>query len=159
MKNNKESAAIKHTAKEDPAFSNTTNQFTTGRLDMPAALKKELDEAGYSYRFINEVVFRRKNYMHQSGWLPYHVKNKRAMSSIQGIDVDGAFRRGDLILAVRPIDMTVAHRQRNQEQIARQSGKEIQRRKTQEFKQLMRSQGLAEYEDSRVLDGYEANED
>jgi hypothetical protein len=142
---NKDTVQLKHSAKADPAFAGMEGAFSTNRLTLPPAIAQELKEAGYDHRFVNETEFRQNHFMHQSGWLPYHLKNQRAMSSVDGIDSSGAFRRGDLILAVRPIEMSQAHRAKINERTQRQSGKAMTKQKTEEFKQVIKDQGLSKY--------------
>ena len=150
MKNNKESSAVRFTAKEDPAFAGMTAAFDVNKLSIPAALQQELDDAGYDYRWLNEAVYRQNYNMHKSGWKPYHVKNKRAMPS--EIDSEGILRRGDLILGVRPKDLSNQHRQKINDANLRQSGKAMQKKKTEEFKQLMKDTGLSKYGAGNVVD-------
>ncbi len=159
MKNNKDSIATKFTAKEDPAFAGSLHQYDINMLVVPDVILKKLEKDGYDHRWINEVEFRKNFNMHKSGWLPYHIKNERAMSSFDGIDSAGALRRGDLILAVRPKEMTESRRKRINEQLARQSGSKVQKRKAEEFKQVMKDTGLDKYEGSKLLEGFDANGD
>jgi hypothetical protein len=78
------------------------------RFEVPLNVKKQIDQAGYEMRFINEREYVKNSNTHERDWLPYREDlfstEESITSSMNGIGIsaDGYLRRGDTVLAVRP---------------------------------------------------------
>jgi len=79
------------------------------RFDVPVAIKKQVENAGYELRFINEQKYLKDSNHHEKDWLPYtaelfdsSIESTSSAIPGTGISADGRLRRGDSVLAVRP---------------------------------------------------------
>ena len=123
------------------------------RFQIDSTLKKELAQKGLEYRFININSYKDSGNFHPRGWQPYIRSNvgQTAMEKALGQSPDGLFRRGDCVLAIRPISIGDKHRKVLRDRNLRQKG--IQAQRADELKQVAKeSRGQAS-----VIEGYEEN--
>ena len=137
---------------QDYVYQNEDDIFGN-RLNVDSRLKKELAEKGLEYRFINFNKYKEDGNFHNRGWQPY-ISQKNAQTAMEkalGQQPDGLFRRGDLVLAVRPASVGDRHRKILREKNLRQKG--IQAQRADDLKQVAKeSRGAVS-----VVEGYEEN--
>jgi hypothetical protein len=78
----------------------------TNDLDLDPLLAEELKKKNLVGRFINATNFK-KTGSHRARWVPYQRESK---SGLFGSDPEGFIRRGDLVLAVKPLEAVKQHR-------------------------------------------------
>lgn len=117
------------------------------RLDLPADLKKELDEAGLVPRFLNRRIFNDIGF-HKSGWKPYKFETKGNYPNMQP---DGTYISQDLILGVKPKVIQDAHRK----QIAKKNEglASVSKIQAKQIKEQAKEAGLS----AEIHEGYEEN--
>lgn len=120
-------------------------------LDIDPALKKELKELGLVYRFINYKTFKQRGF-HKAHWKPYMRKSTPDGGAIFTVDPNGYTVHQDLVLAVKPVDWSVAHKKFLKEKADRLDN--IQSTKAQELKSSLKSSGAT---DAKVFEGYDEN--
>lgn len=121
--------------------------------DMAAAI----DKGGYTYRFISASKLAGNGGYHHRMWKPLPMKQLKewgyatmdAFSFTIGNDPDGYVRRGDLVLAVRPKEITEKHRALLKQEAKRASMS--QKKHSDELRQMAKEHGV----DAQVLDTYE----
>ena len=69
-----------------------------------------LNEAGFDFRFLNAAEFRSSGNHHRGGWQPFLAKVEDVKNSLYGVTPEGNIRRGDLILGIRPKQMSAEQR-------------------------------------------------
>jgi len=117
-------------------------------LSIPAALKKEIEDQGLAYKFINYKIYKESG-MHKRGWKPYPIQS--APSGVQklfGSSPEGYLVRGDCILAVIP----TTWKNKIKEQIAQKNKTyaNFNKQKADEFRKSLGG-------DSTVYEGYDNN--
>ena len=105
---------------------------------------------GLSHRFVNATTFRDEYSVHRSGWKPYNVKSRATVSKLTGIDPEGIIRRGDLVLAVRPMAVTAQHRK-----VLDQRNNRL-KNYNKEAAQAMRQDAQRAGVDMQVIEGYDS---
>jgi len=75
-------------------------------------------------------------------------------SFLQGNDVEGYFRRGDLILCVRPVEINEKHKAYLKQENERLSTKKANRKHASAISEMLRDRGMSN-EHSQVTSGYE----
>jgi hypothetical protein len=117
-------------------------------FDIDPKLKAELDNKGLATRWINRTKYVDNRGDHR-GWRPYKlegakVEQKDALDFQYGVDPDGYVSRGDLVLAVRPMEVHEANRRR----IARKN-------QAQQGHQAQAARELQEQTGMKVHQGYD----
>lgn len=123
--------------------------FISNQLAIPDALVKELKAQGLAHRFVNATTFRDEYSVHRSGWKPYNVKSRTTISKLTGMDPEGIIRRGDLVLAVRPLAVSQQHRK-----VLDQRNNRL-KNFNKEAAQSMRSDAARAGVDMKIIEGYE----
>lgn len=113
-------------------------------LSVPQGIKNKVEKAGYDLRWIDAKKFVDSGNYHEKGWVPYEASKEDGIlisnaPSFVGTSVaaDNRLRRGSLILAVRPKQITRMYREQKRERTARQS------RKLKDSAQALKEQGAA----------------
>lgn len=83
--------------------------------EVPPAIKKEIEQAGYEMRFINEAQYKAASNSHKRYWVPYNANTfSGAVSDTSksgiGLSPDGYLRRKTDVLAIRPKRLGDEHR-------------------------------------------------
>jgi hypothetical protein len=74
------------------------------------AIKKEITDRGLKYKWINANKLASNNGFNKKGWKPYKL-NSQGKSVVYGqTDAEGYLRRGDLVLAVMPLQLHARHK-------------------------------------------------
>jgi len=94
----------------DPTLDFSNEDQFADRLSMSQALKDEIASKGLAYRFINEGEWRRNFGRHKYGWRPYNISTGGALVDLKGLTPENVYRVGDLLLAVRPLEMQEKHK-------------------------------------------------
>lgn len=102
------------------------------------AIKKEITERGLKYKWINAHKLAASHGFDKKGWKPYKL-NSGGKSSVYGqTDAEGFLRRGDLVLAVMPLQLHAKHKaainQANLANKAAMGSKEAAKQIRQNFK-------------------------
>ena len=133
--------------REDELFGNP--------LKLPPGLEAELIAAKLIWRFIDSKKLYENHGYHDKGWTPYKRTNmsetdKKAEFK-DGSDPDGVYRRGSLILAVKPNEAAEKHRQFLRQKADRQ--KSYNKTKAAELRQMARES----FQDAKkvIFEGYE----
>ena len=152
MKNGKDTKPVeaKNTEPEISGFS--YDEFFQNRLALPQAVKDYLAKKGLDYRFLNANEYRRHGNTHRSHWKPFEAPEE--LSSAIDLTVDRHIQRGDLILGVRPKQISAAHRKFLTERNRRYSG--YNKDKAQEIRDMAREAGASQQ--VKVYEGYEEND-
>lgn len=124
-------------------------------LTVDPALKRELEEQGLAYRFVNAKKLKESHGYHRRNWVPYRRQSTKPADGpidfAYGVDPAGYIIRGDLILAVKPVEF--ARRQREQIDKRTQALTRHNKASAQEIQERAREAGLR---DVVIQDGYEA---
>lgn len=122
-------------------------------FDIDLALKKELEEQGLEYRFIDFKQAKLNGGRSRAGWVVY--KRKSEDPRLQGIaalaDPDGMVRQGSMVLAVKPTQY--AQRQRDR----RDAQNRTLKRYTENVTQELGSQAQTRLGGSKIIAGYDKN--
>lgn len=119
-------------------------------LSVPDELRIELEKQNLAWRFISAPDLQKMGGYHRFGWRPYQKSQSDKMSGdVQfGNDPNGYIRRGELVLATRPMDIHKKHQQFLKQEADR--AKLIQQTKAGEIRDLVGSnRGI------QVHEGYE----
>lgn len=117
-------------------------------------LKKELEDAGLAYRWINAPKYFKGGNFHRSGWKAYRSKKAGTSEAFDsGINAEGFIIRNDMLLAVKPAADQERWKARVRNHAARLSGSAAAA-KTSELKQT-----VSELGGGKIFEGYEENED
>lgn len=108
-----------------------------------------------AYRWINAAKFKANFGYDSRRWQPYKKSGAIENNSFGYADPEGYIRRGDLILAVRPLSVQNAYKQRNANRIANLAGN-AKKAAVEGIKQSFKDAGIER--DSKVIEGYEENE-
>ena len=119
-------------------------------LDIDAALKKELGDKQFAYRFINFKTYKERGF-HKSHWKPYKRTSTPTGGAQYTVDPDGYTVHQDLVLAVKPLEWHEAHKQYLRGKAERIANP--QKLKAQEFRESMKQAGV----NSEVVEGFEEN--
>lgn len=131
------------------------DEFFNNRLSLPQALKDKLNGEGLDWRFINTVTFRESGNMHRSHWMPYKLTNPEAVG-ITTLTPEGHIRRGDLVLATRPKQITAQHKKFLAQRNAAYSGQQHNKTMAQELKRMARDYNVDNA--VKVHEGYDEND-
>ena len=126
--------------------------FNMLRLDED--LLAELKKQSLVHRWINAKQFTASGNYHRSGWRPYRSEKRADKGSLDfnyGLDPEGYYRRGDLILAVKKIEMHERWRARIRARTMAASGKNY----AEELRERVRDSGVK----AQVHDGYDDNDE
>lgn len=126
-------------------------------LSLPPSIKEELKAAGLEARFIDAKKLYENHGYHPKGWVPYKRSTQNQSDTLEksefksGSDPDGTFRRGTLILATRPIEVSEKHRLLNRQKADRQKG--YTKQKAAELRQMAKEA----FQDAKrvIFEGYE----
>jgi hypothetical protein len=114
------------------------------KLYIEPSLKAEAKAKGLEIRFINAKKLMENSGYHENRWVPYLVE-KGTNGTLSGFkfgnDPDGVLRRGDCILAARPIETGDAHRKTLHNRASRYS-QEAQKNAEKNFGEAVRKAGL-----------------
>lgn len=91
-------------------WADSYTDFYSNTLVVAKALQDELRGKNLEWKYINANQFRANQGHHKAHWKPYNYKSGSPVTEIQGVDVEGFIRRGDLILGVRPVELGNKHR-------------------------------------------------
>lgn len=120
------------------------------KLTVPEDIKKDIEEKGQVFRWVDAKKMRENQGYHDKGWVAY--KRPATMSSgLLGNDPDGLVIRGSMMLAVRDKELNEQHQLYLKNRSAAMSGS-LQKTK-KELKEQADSVG------SKVIDGYDDEED
>ena len=112
-------------------------------FDVPAEIKKEIDEKGLEARWISAPLLGKNYGFHKSGWRPY--KSDLLMQSTQdyltGQSPDGYLHRGTMILGVKPKEVCEMHRQVLKNRV--KTSKEIHAEQAEKLRHKALSAGIA----------------
>lgn len=128
-------------------------------LSIPPHIQEELKAKGLEGRFVDNKKLQDNYGYHDKGWTPYKKSTPTASDTIDksdtkiGADPDGAFRRGSLILAVKPIEAAEKHRTLLKQKANRQ--KQHTKARAAELRQMAKES----FGNSEVFEGYEENDD
>lgn len=138
---------------EDASFD---SYIPMNQLDIPPKLKKEIEEAGYEYRWINAARLRHNSGFHKNFWTPYEVDyDKLGLPTfMRGANPSPHLLRGDSVLAVRPKEIGNRHRAQLQQKALRLKAA-ASNYGVEEMKQLARESGGS----IKVQEGYEDNKE
>lgn len=162
MKTNKPAASKgrAHISQKSSSFNidemNELREQTEG-FQLDPALKKELEDKGLAYRWINSSTYQKNFGHHRSGWRVYKRdepgKKGGSLDFAQGTDPEGYVRRGDMVLATKP----VADQEKHRRSIARKSQifQGINQQKADELRAMARESGT----DMSILDGYDGDDE
>ena len=142
IKGNKVPVSQKRVVKEEPI--NISDVFQND-LDLDPSLVQELKEKNLAYRFINAAQYG-KTGSHRARWIPYKRETKSV--TLFGSDPDGFVRRGDLILAVKPIEAAQKHRQLLDQRAKAQAG--INSQHAEQMRQFAKESGVK----THISEGY-----
>lgn len=121
--------------------------------DLDVVLKKELEDQGLDYRFIDFKKAKLNGGRSRAGWIVYKRQSKDPR--LQGIsaleDPDGLVRSGSMVLAVKP--KAAADRQRAR----RDAQNKAMRRYTQTVTQELDGEAKKLGGSSRIIAGYDKN--
>lgn len=132
---------------------NLAKHFTKkDRLAVPAEVTKFCKAQSWDYRWINNKDFVEKGGRHQHHWKPLNLDaaNIQISTMSWGKRPDGYLYYGDLVLAVRPQKLSVAHRadiQQRSERLVKAAGTFG----SDELQQIMRNAGIK----GKVHEGFE----
>lgn len=127
-------------------------------LSLPPGLKAELAEKGLEARFIDSKKLYDNHGYHDKGWTPYKRSSQSSSATLDksefksGSDPDGVFRRGSLILAVKPKEEVEKHRLLLKQKANRQ--KTYNKTTAAELRKLAREASA----NSEVYEGYDEND-
>lgn len=128
----------------------STQDVFFNEMQLDPQLEAELKSKNLGYRFINATQFRKTGF-HRAKWVPYKRETKGSIDSVFGTDPEGYTRRGDLILAVKPMSDVERHRALLNQKAKALTGNQVQRRQAQEFRELAAESGVK----SHISEGYE----
>lgn len=109
------------------------------RFDLPEALKMEIRSKGYNFKFINFTTYK-KDTVHRSQWVPYKPEARTTMDMVFGKSPEGYIVRGDCVLAVRPLVIDKAFKDRIKANTNRLLGHND--RSKQELRELAKQHGI-----------------
>ena len=115
LKDGKKPISLKPQRMDDSVFFNTTD-FQGDMMAIPAAVKQELDELGYDYRWGNwSDIKRMGGITTRSGWAVYKSETFKTLGTSEwkyGLSPDGTLMRGaDAVLVVKPKEMNAKHKE------------------------------------------------
>lgn len=99
-------------------------------FDVDPVLKAKIEGEGFVVRWINRTKYIDNRGDHR-GWRPYQLpkekmESKGTLDFQYGVDPDGYISRGDLVLAVRPVEIHQKNKRRIERKNAAQQGYEAQ---------------------------------
>ncbi len=121
-------------------------------LDIDPSLKAELKKEGLTYRWINKKQYEASGNTHRSYWQAYKRQNSEGKEATEfkfGTSPEGYIVRGDMVLAVRSLEVKAAHRKHLDSKNAALMG--IQKQKARELKEMVGNM-------ASVDDGYDESE-
>ncbi len=126
-------------------------------LGLDPELVESIASQGLAHRFVNAKKLIEMGGYHAKGWRPYKPgaaerAKLETQSLLFGSDPDGYVRRGDCILAVRPIELHNKHKAFLKQEVARTQN--TAKNAASQIKDFIRSNGL----DMRVQEGAEVHE-
>jgi hypothetical protein len=125
----------------------------TDEFGIDSMLKKELEDQGLEYRFIDFKQAKLNGGRSRAGWIVY--KRQSVDPRLQGIaslaDPDGLVRQGSMVLAVKPT--AAAQRQRSRRDAQNKTLTKYTETVTQELNGEAKKLGGS----SRVIAGYDKN--
>lgn len=146
-------APIQHKELEGLFFDESDSDY----FAVPPKLKKAIKDSGFTCRLVNRKKYQEDGNFHRSGWKVYPVAkllgdNSGSIDFLSGTDPEGYFRKGDLVLAIKPIE----HQERHQKKISEKNKAQLGYTK-QAAKELKEAARRAGYKDLEVMEGYESN--
>lgn len=137
--------------KAQPARALGLDDLFGNPLSIDPSVQEAITKMGHEARWIGYQKLVTNGGYHERGWRPVKRSECGNMESIPtfGVDPDGYFRRGDLVLAVRPKELCEKHRAYLREQAGR--GKNIQKQHADEIRQQVKAAGI----DAKITEGYE----
>ena len=132
--------------------------FGRNDMDIPVKLAKKLTEIGYSYRYISAKGLQDSGGYHKNAWKPLRrqdfQENGRDILEdvLWGSHPDGTIRRKEMVLAIRPIEMSARHRAEIQAKTDRQ-GNNVQKKAADQLRRVSESNNLG----VEITEGYDEN--
>lgn len=141
-----------------PSFDGIT--FGASALDLPKGLKEQLSEFGYDVRFINGAQLSSMGGYHQNGWKPFKTSDFMSEGKcviqldpyLLGSSPDGTVQKKEMILAIRPKEMTAEHKKHLAAKVARQSG-DGTKKAAAELRRISKEHNL----NVEITEGYDDN--
>lgn len=139
MTSNKPVVAGKKPVSQKPKPSSAMPDFFRNKLQLPDDIAAELKARSLEGRWISYTKFVNEGNSHERGWSIYKAaKRPEAADAFQlGASPDGIIRRGDSVLAVRPIEQCDKHRAWLRDRANRQNSS-FKRAAAEELRQMAR---------------------
>lgn len=144
-------------SRKKPFAADTGNIFGSNRLEVPQVYMEEAQEMGCEVRWISAKELKEKHGHHDKKWIAWKFRTKlddgildSSRFAFGAGDSEGVVRRGDLVLAVRPVEVGDAHRQQLAEK--RSIYNRFGAAKRKEYKDFVRS---AMGKDAKAYEGYD----
>lgn len=119
--------------------------YSDDPLSLDPVLKAELEKKELAYRWINAKTFQENYGFHRSGWKPYKreitQEKKGSLDFERGSDPEGYVRMGDLVLAVKPEEQQVRHREKLEAKRKLYSGENQQKAINEQLHEINRKSG------------------
>jgi len=132
--------------------------FFQDKMSISDAIKKDITSQGKDFRWINYHKYLKDGAIHQNGWVAYQmpeaIRKSDTSLSLIGSNPDGIIRRGDCILAVRPKEFGVQHRQWLQQLNDNQSGSKRAKAAAEELRNKAKESNV----DVAINEGYDDEE-
>ena len=82
-------------------------------LTVPPTLKKDFDKAGLACKWVSKTKIAKHGGYHPTQWIPYEISSEQKEQlpkTFLGNIVSQHLERGDLILAVKPVELQDKHK-------------------------------------------------
>jgi len=112
-------------------------------LSVDKSLQRFLTASGLVWRFINWPKYLQNANMHPTQWKPYVVPDDAPKGNATwkfGMDANSMIRRGDLVLAVKPIALHEQHKKVLAER--NRIYKQFEDKKAEDFREFARERGV-----------------
>lgn len=111
-------------------------------LDVDPALKKWLDDKGFTCRWLNGSKYTKAGGFSANGWRALRIKDvpeqiRSAGSFSFGESPEGYLVRNDLVLGIRTAEVNAAHKARLQERADRISGKDTLKKQASRLRETL----------------------
>lgn len=144
--------------KVGPSFEGIS--FGASQLDLPKGLRDQLSAFGYDVRFINSHQLSSMGGYHQNGWKPFKTSDFLSEGKcviqldpyLMGNSPDGTIQKKEMILAIRPKEMTAEHKKHLAQKVARQSG-DATKKAAAELRRISKEHNL----NVDITEGYDDN--
>ena len=86
---------------------------TGDMLSVPPTLRADFEAAGLACKWVSKNKIARHGGYHPTNWIPYEISNEqksKLSNAFLGKIVSSCLERGDLILAVKPVELQDKHK-------------------------------------------------